>query len=252
MKKVLVTGGCGVVGTILRDGLAGDYDLTCVDRRSCSSQSIVADVTDVEKMTSLFRGQDAVVHLAGNVNLDADWESVYRDNIGGTYSIFEASSRAGVSKVVFASSNHVTGLYERDWPISSIVKGEFEGFGPEQIPMVSHLSPPRPDSLYGSSKLFGEGIGRYYSEEYGISVVCLRLGTVRLQERPDPKEKRHFATWITHRDLTQLVRRSIENGRVPFDIFYGVSKNTWRFWDISHASSIIGYEPQDNAERYRS
>ncbi len=215
------------------------------------AECVSGDITKLEKIVPFFEDQAAVVHLAGDSRLKADWNSVYQNNILGTYNVFEASRQQGIKKIVFASSNHVTGLYEGDWPISSIVRGDFEGIDKTKIPKVSHLSPPRVDSFYGASKLFGEGLGQYYSREYGVSVISLRIGTVRPYEWPMPSETRFFATWLSHRDLVQLVEKSLEARGLTYDVFYGVSDNTWRFWDVSHAKDVIGYEPQDNAEEHR-
>ena len=93
-------------------------------------------------------------------------------------------------------------------------------------------------------------MGRFYHEEYGISVACLRIGTVNQANNP-LASVRHFATLCTHRDLAQLVERCISAPDLGFDVYYGVSNNTWRFWDIEHASRQVGYLPQDDAERYR-
>jgi NAD+ dependent glucose-6-phosphate dehydrogenase len=252
--KILITGGSGVIGKILINALNKKYEITSVDlvpSKLEGAKSVVGNVTKLESLEGLLSGYDTVVHLAADVRSDADWESVYTKNILGTYNVYEAAKKSGVKKIVFASSNHVTGLYEKDWPISSIVKGDYKEIDPETIPMVSHLSPPRTDGFYGASKLFGESLGQYYSDEYGISVVCLRIGTVRSYPWPMPNEIRFYATWLSHRDLIQLFEKSIEIQGLKFDVFYGVSNNTWRFWDLTHSREVLGYEPQDNAEDHR-
>ncbi len=117
-------------------------------------------------------------------------------------------------------------------------------------PLITHKE-IRPDGYYGISKAYGEAMGRYYSEEYGISVICLRIGSVRPLDSP-VRAIRDFATWFSHRDQAQLTRRSLEaQDTLSFDIFYGVSGNKWRFWDIEHPKQVIGFEPRDNAEEYR-
>lgn len=250
-KKILITGGCGVIGTILKEAWKERYEITCLDTLRKGENCVQADITNLDDILPFFDGKFAVVHLAGDSRLEAEWESVYRNNILGTYNVFKAARLGGVKKVVFASSNHVTGLYEKDWPISSIVKGDYEGIYPRKFPLISHLSPPRADSYYGASKLFGEGLGQYYSDEFNMSVICLRIGTVRPYEWPRNDEVRFFATWLSHKDLVQLVEKSIESANVSFDVFYGVSDNVWRFWDISHGKEMIGYEPVENAEDHR-
>jgi hypothetical protein len=110
--------------------------------------------------------------------------------------------------------------------------------------------PVRPDSDYGISKVFGEATGRYYSEQFGLEVACLRIGTENRHNSPT-QSVRHFATWLSHRDLVQLVDCCL-TAPLKFDIFYGVSNNLWRFWDISHAADVAGFKPKDNAEDWRA
>ena len=116
--------------------------------------------------------------------------------------------------------------------------------------MVTTDMPVRPDGAYGIAKAFGEAAGRFYSDRYGLSVVCLRIGTLNGSSRPEGM--RNFATLLTHRDLVQLVERCIgAPDSLRFAIFYGVSNNTWRFWDISDSGERVGYQPDDDAEQWR-
>jgi hypothetical protein len=148
-------------------------------------------------------------------------------NVDGTFKVFEAARLAGVRKIVFASTNHVTGMYERaGQPVN-----------PEMV--------IRPDSLYGVSKAFGEALGRFYVDQYGLSVICLRIGSFQ----PMPRNQRMLSTWLSPRDCAQLVWRAIESG-VDFDVFYGISGNSRRYWDISNAQSLLGYAPEDDAEAF--
>ena len=112
-------------------------------------------------------------------------------------------------------------------------------------------APVRPDGPYGVGKAFGEAVGRYYADAWGLSVICLRIGTVNRADRPTGI--RHFATLLTHRDLVSLVRCCIDAPPdVRFGIAYGVSRNTWRLWDVEAARELIGFEPSDNAESFRA
>ena len=116
--------------------------------------------------------------------------------------------------------------------------------------MLKTDAPIRPDGLYAVGKAFGEALGRLYADEHGLSVICLRLGTVNAADRP--QVPRHFATLLTHADLVRLVRCAIDApDDLRFAVFYGVSNNTWRFWDLTGPREAIGYEPQDNAETWR-
>ena len=183
---------------------------------------------------------DVLIHMAGDPRDDAPWESILKSNIIGLRNIYEMAKRFSVPRVIFASSNHTTGCYE------GIPRTLHKQQSPEMITMAHAI---RPDGDYGSAKVYGEAVARQFYDLYGIESICLRIGTVR--EHDDPtRDERHMKTWLSHRDLIQLVQKAIESG-VGFGIYYGVSNNTGRFWDISNAEKDLGYIPQDNAALMR-
>jgi uronate dehydrogenase len=246
--RVLVTGAAGLIGGILREGLGPSHGIAGVDRVRGADR--VVDMRKLRQVARAVSGMDAVVDLAANSDVAASWESVLRNNVAATFNCLEAARLAGVTRVVFASSNHVVGLYERDEPYASVVAGEYGGLDPERLPRLTSTAPIRPDSAYGVGKAFGEAAARFYAEEYGLSVICLRIGTVNHEDRPT--HVRQFATLLTHRDLVQLVACCLDApASTGFAVFYGVSRNTWRFWDIEEARTAIGYEPVDDTERWR-
>ncbi|MEB3883258.1 NAD(P)-dependent oxidoreductase [Lyngbya sp. CCY1209] len=232
MRTVLVTGAAGRIGRSLRQILARHYHFRCLDLKPISEveDAIAADVTDFDAVFRAMAGVDAVIHLAGNPDPKQPWEDVYGSSIAGTYTVFEAARRAGVGKIIYASSNHVSGWRE--------VAGE-ERITPEM--------PVRPDSLYGVGKVFGEALGRFYADKYGMSVICLRIGS--FLDRPEGK--RTLKTWCSPRDLAQLVQKCLDRDRLGFQIFYGVSDNPGRIWAIENARTSVDYRPRDNAESER-
>ena len=250
-KRVLITGASGLIGGVLRGALAENHELSGVDRRPVTGlESLVADMTDLDAIQPAFDRVDVVVDLAAVPDFDIPWDTVYANNIPSTHNALEAARRAGVKRVIFASSNHVTGMYENDLPYSDIVAGRYEDLDPSTIPYITTEMPIRPDGPYGIAKAFGEAAGRYYSDQYGLSVICLRIGTLNRESRP--LVARHFATLLTHGDLAQLVARCVDApDDLGFAIFYGVSNNEWRFWDVGNPREAIGYEPQDSAEAWR-
>ena len=135
--------------------------------------------------------------------------------------------------------------------LGGIAAGAYDGLDPQAIPQITTEMPIRPDGPYGIGKAFGEAAGRHYSDRYGMSVICLRIGTVNRENNP-LASVRQFATLCTHRDIAQLVRLCLEARDLGFEIFYGVSDNTWRFWDIEHARKRVGYAPEDDAESWRA
>ncbi|MCH7653925.1 MAG: NAD(P)-dependent oxidoreductase [Chloroflexi bacterium] len=251
MTKVLITGAAGLVGGVLRRGLGDSHELSGVDRRGIDGfDMLVADSTDLDSIRPAFEGKDVVIDLASNPDNGMSWQTAYENNIRCTYNALQAAKDAGVKRVIFASSNHVTGLYESDPPYSDVVAGRYDGITPDDIPRITTAMPIRPDGPYGIVKALGEAAGRYFSDEFGLSVICLRIGTLNQESRP--QAPRQFATLLTHNDLVQLVDRSI---RAPddlkFGIYYGVSNNRWRFWDISEGERRLGYRPEDDAESRR-
>ena len=250
-KRLLITGGSGRIGDALRSALSDAYELSVVDIKPVPGlESLVANMTDLEAVQPAFEGKDVVIDLAANPEGDSPWDLVYENNIPSTYNALEAARRAGVKRLIFFSSNHATGMYEHDHPYSAIVAGHYEDLDPSAIPHITTDMPIRPTGPYGIAKAFGEAAGRHYSDRYGLSVICLRLGSLNRESRP--LIVRHFATLLTHRDLVHLVERCVEApDDLRFAIFYGVSNNKWRFWDISDSREAIGYRPQDNAEAWR-
>lgn len=231
MKRILITGAAGAIGTTLRTGLAGAYpllrlsDVRPIEPLSGTEEFAPAELGDPGAVERAMSGIDCVVHLGG-IPREAEWHAILDNNIVGTYNVFEAARKSGVRRVVFASSNHVIGYYRatRD---------------------VGIEDPLRPDSRYGVSKAFGEALGRLYADKHGLSVACLRIGSFR----PRPESARQLATWVSPRDLTQLVRRCIDAPNYRYIVLYGVSNNTRARWRNAHAARI-GYAPQDNAEDY--
>ncbi len=261
MNNILVTGSSGLIGSMLIRSLAGNYVFSGLDRVGPRTgmaaggapdvPTLIADAaTGVGAILPAFTGMDAVVHLAADVRQDAPWDSVLPNNVALTHNVWEACRLSGVKRVVFASSNHAVGMFENDDPYRRIVQGDYAGLDPAKVHKVDHTVPVRPDGDYGISKAFGEATGRYYFEQFGIEAACLRIGTVIPHDSPK-KSVRHFATWCSHRDLAQLVDRCLSVPKLGFEVFYGVSGNKWRFWDISHAAEVVGYSPADDAERFR-
>ena len=246
-KKILLTGMSGLIGGIAARDLSDDYDLSGIGRTSVSDWPYtVADITDLDAIRPAFEGVDTVVHMAAY--LGNDDQRHLEVNVRGTFNVFEAAREAGVRRVVFGSSGSTIHAYETEEPVLAMTEARLADI-PEPRPILTHLDPPRPDNLYGAVKLFGEALGRSISERDGISVICIRLGRVRAEDRP--ASAREAAVYLSHRDAAQVVRRCVEAPEsVMFDIVYGVSDNFTRFRDIEHAREVIGYKPQDGIKQW--
>ncbi len=230
-RRILITGATGKIGMLLAERLAEDYDVVQHGRtpRNDEQERVLrrADITDDEAVLGLMAGVDTVVHLAGVAAPESDWDAVLSANIIGWRNVLEAARVAGVRRVVFASSNHAMGMYDRheEWPV-----------------YPQHL--PRPDSLYGVSKVFGETLGRYYHDEFGLDVISLRIGWYS-EDPTGADEDVLRAMWLSGDDTEQVFRRAIEAG-VRYGVYYAVSDNPDRRWDITNTMVELGYRPQDS------
>ena len=255
-RRVLITGMSGLIGGIVRRDIEGEYELRALNRGNMPDvECFQADIADLNAMQPAFEGVDTVVHLAAAHGYDATWEDILNFNLIGGYNVYEASRLAGVKRIIFASTGLVgeSGVvvtdHETGYPYHLISDGRYDE-APKPWPMVTHETPIRPLNEYACSKAWGEALGRFYSDRYSISVICLRIGAVTDDDRP--KTPRQWPAWCSHRDLAQIIRKSLEAPEsVRYDIFYAVSNNKWGFRDIQHARDVLGYDPQDDAGDYR-
>jgi uronate dehydrogenase len=246
---VLITGSGGLVGSILYEGLRDEHQVRGIDVRRADRVDTRVDMRRLDRVVDAFAGVDTVIDLAANADSASSWPDVHANNLPVTINTLEAAARTGVRRVIFGSSNHVNGLAERDEPYASILAGRRDGLDPQAVSRVRVDDPVRPDGPYGYGKVLGEAAGRHFAEEYGISVLCLRLGTVNPANRP--ANPRHRATLLSHRDLVGLVRACVAAPEtLRFGIYFGVSANTWRIWDIENVQRELGYEPLDDVETW--
>lgn len=227
---MLITGAAGRIGTVLRDGLAGRTTVRLLDIRPMVARPgedvVTADIRQPGALEPAVAGCTAIVHLAGIPTEAAGFDELLETNIRGTYHLLEAARSSGTCRrVILGSTNHVTGFYPSDETIT-----------PE--------APPRPDGLYATSKAYGEVLGRLYHEKHGLEVVAIRIGSFA----PRPTSPRHARTWISPRDMAQLVWRCLEAPDVGWLVVYGTSANRRRYWDDGDAWQRIGYAPEDSAD----
>ena len=249
-KKVLITGMSGLIGGIVRERLEGTYTLSALNRRPVEGiECYQADIADLDAIQPAFEGVDVVVHLAANAQGGATWADLLSPNIIGTYNVFEASRRADVKRVIYASSGSTVSNCEREFPYGALVEGRYDEV-PETWDKLDHQSLTRPSGLYGCTKVFGEALARHFTDTHDISIICLRIGAVTRENRPT--QPRTFSVWCSHRDIAQMVEKCVEApDSVKFDIFFAVSDNKWSYRDFSHAREVVGFEPQDAAEDHR-
>jgi uronate dehydrogenase len=232
-QRLLLTGAAGYLGGVLRPRLKLYCDtLRLSDRRPLGEAApgeelVVAELDDAAAMLNLVDGVDAIVHLGG-ISVEAAWAPILAANIDGLFKLYEAARQHGVKRVVFASSNHVTGFYRQD-------------------EVITPQHPSKPDTLYGLSKAFGENLAQLYWHRHGIQTVSIRIGSATTEVA----DRRMLATWLSHDDLEQLVLRGLTAPVVGHTVVYGLSDNGTRWWDNTSAAHL-GYRPQDSSEPQRA
>ena len=232
-KRLLLTGAAGGLGRVLRPRLKAYCDvlrlsdLSDLGSAAAGEELSQVPLQDGAAVHQLLEGVDAVVHLGG-VSVEAAFDPILQANIVGTYNLYEAARKHGVKRVLFASSNHVTGFYRQD-------------------EVLDTNAVPRPDGLYGVSKAFGENLARFYFDRYGIETACLRIGS----SFAEPKDRRMLATWMSFDDLERLVVSCLTAPLVGYSVVYGMSNNRTQWWDNTKAKHL-GYVPQDSSEPFRA
>ena len=229
--RLLLTGAAGGLGVELRRRLPAHCralrlsDVAPLGDAAPHEEVVRCDLADAEAVLALLNGVDAVIHMGG-VSTEQPWEAILPANIVGTYNLYEAARKQGVRRVLFASSNHVTGFYRQG----------------EVIPAGA---PPKPDGLYGLSKAFGEDLAQLYFDRHGIETVSLRIGS----SFAAPRDRRMLHTWMSFDDMERLVLASLTAKDVGHSIICGVSANAEVWWDNTPAAHI-GYVPQDSSAPY--
>lgn len=232
-NRILMTGAAGMLGKALRASLAADCaclrlsDLGAMEKPALHEEVIQCDLGDREAVFNLCEGVNAIVHFGG-VSTEQPFDAILHSNIIGLYNLYEAAREQGVRRILFASSNHVTGFYK-------------------QSETIDALTPPRPDGHYGVSKAFGEDLSRMYFDKYGIETLCMRIGS----SFPEPDKRRSLASWLSHADLYRMVKAGLEATVVGHSIIYGVSDNQAKWYDNRYANHI-GYRPKDTSDIYRN
>ncbi|MGY8996024.1 MAG: NAD-dependent epimerase/dehydratase family protein [Alphaproteobacteria bacterium] len=231
MKKIVLTGAAGRLGSYLREPLLGmAEELVSTDlvedfgKLHDRETYVKADLARLDDMTDVLKGAEMVVHF-GAIGDEAPFDDILQANIIGAYNVWEAARVNGLRRVVYASSIHAVGMHSRTENIGTDV-------------------PHRPDTFYGLAKCFAEDLGSLYWDKYQMESVCLRILSCA-----QVTNARALGSWLSYDDLIQLVERSVETPTTKFTIIYGVSNND-RAPVNNATASFLGYRPRDNAEQF--
>jgi uronate dehydrogenase len=232
-QKLLITGAAGRIGQRLTTHWRDRYDFVLTDKRVLETTHgfpfTEANLSDLEGIRPLFAGVHTVIHLANDANPKAAWESLLPNNVIANYNVFQAALEQGCKRVIFASSVNAVANYPADVQVK-----------PDM--------PVAPPNLYGATKAWGEALGRFYADQKGLGVICLRLGWVT-----DKDNKQLVPDFplldiaLTYDDLLRLFDACMAATSVRFGLFHGISDNRFKRLDISDTRRVLGYEPQDDA-----
>ncbi|MDP3262680.1 MAG: NAD(P)-dependent oxidoreductase [Tabrizicola sp.] len=230
---ILITGAAGRLGTQLRRGLAPlARSLRLADRAPITDlqpneQALSFDLNDADAVMAAVAGVDAIVHFGG-APMERPWDEVLQSSIIGSYNIYEAARKHGVSRIVYASSVHAIGYHRLEDQIDA-------------------HAPHRPDSLYGLSKCFAEDLGRLYWDKFGIETAALRI----FSSFPEPADRRMLWSWLSFDDCIRLVTAALTAPQVGFSVAFGISDNAVKAVD-NRLAAHLGFHPQDTTEPFRS
>ena len=231
MKKLVLTGAAGRLGSYLREPLSELCDnlvstdlVEGIGSTYSGETYIKADLANFDEVNALMDGAEMIVHF-GALSDEDTFDEILSSNIIGAYNVWEAAARNHVNRVIYASSIHAVGMYP---------KNEYIGIN----------VPHRPDTFYGLAKCFAEDLASLYWDKKQVEAVCLRILSCA-----QVTSSRALGSWLSYDDLILLVKRAIDAPTTGFSIIYGVSNNDRTPVDNSEAS-FLGYKPKDNAEQY--
>lgn len=239
--SVGITGAGGNIGQTLQRALADSYSLKLFDRQSLtpvkSGEAVKVDFAERSEVNGIFEGLEAIIHLAGDPSPGDPAQSTHRNNFAATSYVFEEAKRAGVKKVIFASSNfyHEAAI------------GEYLQQKSKRLILLDDN--PTPISLYGQSKVFGENLGRHLSH-FGIQFVGLRIGWTVPEDNPALYRGAYMrAVFCSQRDLIQAFSKSLTIEK-DFLVAFAVSDNSQAVFDLNQTKKELDFHPQDDAESY--
>jgi uronate dehydrogenase len=234
VKRLLITGAAGALGSQMRALLKPHADsmrlsdIAPMPAAQAHEEVVLCDLADKQAVDALVAGCDAILHLGG-VSVEKSFEEVLGPNISGVFHVYEAARRHGVRRVVFASSNHAIGFHATT----------------DTLQTDCAL---RPDGYYGLSKAYGELMARFYFDRYGIESACLRIGS----SFPEPKDHRMLITWLSYRDLAELVRCCLYTPQLGYTQVFGASDNRDQTWWDNSGAAHLGFKPVDDTEPFRA
>ena len=234
--NVLLTGAAGRIGRTFTPPFSERYNLRTLDvvPNADNPEMLVGNLQDYALLESAMAGMDVVVHLAATSDEAPFLEQLVPNNIIGLYNVYEAAYKAGVKRIVFASTCQTVTAWSPD-------RLSF----PESPIDVD--APPRPVTIYGATKVFGETLGRYYHDNRKMEFVGIRIGyflPYDLDKLRTHKYERNL--WLSPRDAVRLFTLAIEKPDVGYALVFGTSITEQEVLHREPALRLLGYQPEDD------
>lgn len=222
------------MGPYLVEPFQKRYDLRTYDVKANPSDpnAFQGDLQDIEVLKAAMQGVDVVVHLAATSDEAPFVENLVPNNVIGMYNTFQAALESGVRRIVFASTCQAMSFNWRN--------GAKAGTS----------EPPRPSTLYGATKVFGETVGRWYHDKHGLEFVAIRIGAFQPYESDWFAKNRCRDIWLSPRDAVQLFQLAIEKPDVGYAVVCGTSKTSVERMSLQEARDVLGYEPIDASDDF--
>lgn len=239
----------GLIGSAVQDAMESDCELRALNRREVDGvPTTQVELADFDGIRPAFEGVGTVIHLAAKAGERFTWEELLDTNVTGTRNVYQAAVEAGCRRVIFASSGATVSGYEQLEPYKSLVEARYED-APNTWHLITKDMPTRPTGVYGSTKVWGEALGRHFADTTNLSVICLRIGFVNRQDRPS--RPRDYSIWCSQRDIVDLIVKSVYvDESIKFDVLFGTSQNRYGYRDLSRARDIAGFDPKDSADDF--
>jgi nucleoside-diphosphate-sugar epimerase len=223
MRTILITGSNGIIGSVLRRRLGEEYRIRGVD--------LPDDISHYEVLWAQMPGVDTVIHLARRFSPTDPIERrmrIYPENVQIDVNVFTAVVKAGVKRLIMASSVHADS--HRD---------------PTAVEPFTIPGSYYPATPYGVYKLIGEEVGKVLSKQFDFEFIGVRFGGVT-RDNSVKRGEGQTATWLSHDDLVSAIDACLATDPVPgrSTVFYAVSNNADRAHDIANP---FGWKPKDNS-----
>lgn len=238
-KRVLITGLTGKRLVSIGPSFLEEYSLKYSDKYDLTVginktplegyKTIKINLSDLDELTKIFSNFDIVVNLAGiSDEKNPNFMEFIEPNLIGTYNVLEAAKRAGIKRVIMASSVHSI----RGYP-----------FGRN----IGMNDAPKPLNYYGATKAFIEAMCHVYSKH--LSCFAIRIGAYISDEalKIACPTRSNFDYILSQRDFAQLVYKCIiSSDDLRYAILAGTSNNKNNYMDLEETRKLVGYEPKDD------